>query len=63
LYHHFIASRLRLKLRTNDFSYWFQNSLGLERLAARADGIDIYRNTLDTTRQELIRLIEEEIGA
>ncbi len=61
-YHHFIASRLRLQLRTNDFSHWFATSLGLERLAARTDRIDIYTNTLDTARQELIGLVEQEIN-
>jgi uncharacterized protein DUF5752 len=60
-YYHFIASRLRLHLRTNDFSYWFEQSLGLPQLAARADRIDIYINTLDTARRELIELVDREI--
>jgi hypothetical protein len=62
-YHHFIASRLRLQLRTNDFSRWFATGLGLEQLAARTDRIDIYTNTLDTARQELIGLVDKEMGA
>jgi hypothetical protein len=62
-YHHFIASRLRLQLRTNDFSHWFATGLGLEQLAARTDRIDIYTNTLDTARQELIGLVDKEMGA
>ena len=32
-HYHFITSRLRLQLRTNDFSLWFQSALGLEPLA------------------------------
>jgi hypothetical protein len=36
LHYHFIASRLRLHLRTNDFSRWFESSLGLIDLAHRA---------------------------
>jgi hypothetical protein len=59
-YHHFIASRLRLQLRTNDFSNWFRTDLGLDKLADRADQIDIYTNTLDTARHELIQLIDRE---
>jgi hypothetical protein len=59
-YHHFIASRLRLHLRTNDFSNWFRTDLGLDKLADRADQIDIYTNTLDTARLELIQLIDRE---
>ncbi len=60
-YHHFIASRLRLQLRTNDFSHWFATALGLEELAARTNRIDIYTNTLDTARQELIGLVDREM--
>jgi hypothetical protein len=62
-YHHFIASRLRLQLRTNDFSNWFRATLGLERLAARTDRIDVYTNTLDTARHELIELVDGEISS
>jgi len=62
-YHHFIASRLRLHLRTNDFSHWFATALGLERLAERTNRIDIYTNTLDTARQELIGLLDREMPA
>ena len=62
-YHHFIASRLRLQLHTNDFSHWFRNALGLEDLAARTDRIDVYTNTLDTARRELIELVDREIGS
>jgi len=61
-YHHFIASRLRLQLRTNDFSHWFSTALGLENLAARANAIDIYTNTLDTARAQLIALVDREVG-
>jgi hypothetical protein len=61
-YHHFIASRLRLQLRTNDFSHWFRTALGMERLAARTDRIDVFTNTLDTARHELIALVDGEIG-
>ena len=62
-YHHFIASRLRLQLRTNDFSHWFRNALGLERLAVSTDHIDVYTNTLDTARQKLVELVDGEIGS
>ena len=62
-YHHFISSRLRLQLRTNDFSHWFENALGLDRLADRANRIDIYTNTLDSARREIIELVDKEISA
>jgi hypothetical protein len=59
-YFHFISSRLRLQLRTNDFSLWLADSLGLEALAASVNLIDIYTNTLDTARAKLLRLIDRE---
>jgi len=62
LHFHFISSRLRLHLKTNDFSYWIANGLGLGDLAARMNRIDVYTNTLDDIQQELIRLLDREIG-
>ncbi len=48
LYYHFLISRLRLQLNTNDFSQWLEKGLGREDLARRINRIDIYTNTLDT---------------
>ena len=61
LHFHFIASRLRLHLQTNDFSNWFENTLGLPTLARRANHIDIYTNTLEGVRVILTQLIEKEL--
>jgi len=58
---HFVTSRLRLQLRTNDFSHWFSTGLGLDDLARQASRIDIYTNTLEAARQQLLRLIRQEI--
>jgi hypothetical protein len=57
---HFVTSRLRLQLRTNDFSHWLAGSLGLTSLAETIDRIDIYTNTLDTARAKLLRLVDRE---
>ena len=59
-YFHFISSRLRLQLRTNDFSHWLENSLGMKTLAERINQIDIYTNTLDGARTKLLRLVDRE---
>ena len=59
-YFHFISSRLRLQLQTNDFSYWLANSLGLKTLADSVNRIDIYTNTLESTRAKILRLIDRE---
>ena len=61
-YHHFIASRLRLQLGSNDFSHWFANSVQAPELARRANRIDIYTNTLDGARDELIELVDGELN-
>jgi len=61
-YFHFISSRLRLQLRTNDFSHWLADGLGLQELADRVNRVDIYTNTLDSVRAKLIRLIDLERG-
>ena len=59
-YFHFISSRLRLHLRTNDFSHWLANSLGRKTLADSINHIDIYTNTLDSARAKVLRLAERE---
>lgn len=59
-YFHFISSRLRLQLQTNDFSHWLADGLGLGTLADSVDHIDIYTNTLDSARAKLLRLIDRE---
>jgi uncharacterized protein DUF5752 len=60
--YHFIASRLRLQLRTNDFSHWLETELALPTLAKRANQIDIYTNTLDSGREKLLSLAEKELA-
>lgn len=58
---HFVTSRLRLHLRTNDFSLWFSTGLGLDHLAERAGRIDIYTNTLEVARRQLLALVSQEL--
>lgn len=59
-YFHFISSRLRLQLQTNDFSHWLSASLGLRTLADSINHIDVYTNTLDSARAKTLRLIDRE---
>jgi hypothetical protein len=59
---HFITSRLRLHLRSNDFSQWLSEELQLKELARRVNQIDIYTNTLDGVRSRMMELIEREIA-
>jgi len=59
---HFITSRLRLHLRTNDFSFWLVKELGQKNLARQIDQIDIYTNTLDSARERILQLVKGELG-
>ncbi len=59
---HFITSRLRLHLRTNDFSNWLTKELGMNDLARKVDQIDVYTNTLDSARVAITRLLDRELG-
>jgi hypothetical protein len=61
-YFHFISSRMRLHLRTNDFSLWLTNELELPQLAERINRIDIYTNTLDGARAIMLRLLAGEVA-
>jgi len=58
---HFITSRLRLHLHTNDFSQWLLKELACKDLAKRIDQIDIYTNTLDGARTKILRLVDKEL--
>jgi hypothetical protein len=59
---HFITSRLRVHLRTNDFSRWLSEELDLKDLGRGIDQIDIYTNTLDGARTKILQLIDREIS-
>jgi hypothetical protein len=62
LHYHFVNSRLRLHLRTNDFSYWIEHELGFPELAAQINLVDFYTNTLREVRAEIIDCITPWIG-
>lgn len=62
LHHHFINSRLRLHLQTNDFSHWIETSLEFPDLAHLVNRIDIYMNTLEGLRGEILRTIHPWIN-
>ncbi len=57
IHHHFIEARLRLKLRTNDFSVWLEDDAGLSQAAARLNRIDIYTSTMEEVRRKIISTI------
>jgi hypothetical protein len=60
---HFLVSRLRLQLQSNDFSVWFKEALGLDRLAHLTERIDITTDTADGAKALLLKLIDRECAA
>jgi hypothetical protein len=60
---HFLVSRLRLHLQSNDFSVWFKEALGLDRLARLADRIDVTTDTIDGAKARLLELVDRELAA
>ncbi len=58
LHHHFINSRLRLHLRTNDFSNWIDHNLGYHDLAERLNRIDFYTISLEGLREQVIETLQ-----
>jgi Family of unknown function (DUF5752) len=61
--YHFLASRLRLQLLTNDFSLWFDTALGLPNLARSVNRIDVYTNTIESAKEALLALVDKELAA
>jgi hypothetical protein len=60
---HFLVSRLRLQLQSNDFSMWFKDGLGLERLARQTERMDITTDTIDGAKARLLKLVDRELAA
>jgi len=62
LHYHFVNSRLRLHLRTNDFSHWIAQELELPELAAQVNRVDFYTNTLPEVREGILSYINPWIS-
>ena len=57
IHHHFIEARLRLQLRSNDFSLWLDEEAGLKEAARRLNRIDIYTATMEDVRRHILRIV------
>ena len=53
----------RLHLQSNDFSVWFKEALGLDRLARLTERIDITTDTTDGAKARLLKLVDRELAA
>lgn len=57
IYFHIFEARLRIGKKTNDFSYWIENSLGNKKLADSISRLDPYTYTLEGLRKVIIERI------
>jgi hypothetical protein len=62
IHYHFIEARLRLKLKTNDFSQWLDRELGRKQEAVRLDGLDIYTSSLEEIRNQMIAIVRDAVN-
>ncbi len=61
LYFHIFEARLRLERRTNDFSMWFEDSLGEHALAQEVSNLDPYTHTLEGLRARICQMVQKRI--
>lgn len=61
IYYHMFEARIRLEKGTNDFSVWFENSLGEKELAKQMARLDPYTHTMEGLREKIIRLVESRL--
>lgn len=62
IHHHFIEARLRLHRMSNDFSNWLEQEVGLRRTAEAIERIDIYTNTMEGVRQQIVNIVEQVLN-
>jgi hypothetical protein len=62
IHHHFIEARLRLKQMSNDFSQWLEEEAGLKETAQAIERIDIYTNTMEGVRQQIVRIVQQAVN-
>jgi len=62
IHHHFIEARLRLHEMSNDFSNWLESDVGSMEAAESIERIDIYTNTLEGVRQQIVSIVEENLN-
>jgi hypothetical protein len=62
IHHHFIEARLRLKLKSNDFSQWLEQEMNLKQEAIRLNGLDIYTSTLEDVRSQIVAILRGAVN-
>jgi hypothetical protein len=59
VYYHNFEAILRLGRRMGDFALWIEEQLGLPELAQKISRVDFYMTSLESVRQQIIRLCDE----
>jgi hypothetical protein len=61
VYYHNFEAILRLGRRMGDFALWIEEQLGLPELAQRISRVDFYMTSLESVRQQIIKLCDEAL--
>lgn len=61
IYYHFYEARTRLGSGVDDFSKWFEESLGKKELAENVRSIDPFMHNIDGIRQHLEEYLDDEV--
>lgn len=61
IYYHFYEARIRLGGGTDDFSKWFEDTLGKRELADKVRAIDPFMHDIDGIRDNIAIAVEEEV--
>jgi len=61
LYYHFYDARMRLGGGTDDFSRWFEDTLGKGGLAEQIRTMDLFMHSIEGIREQMILAVEEEL--
>lgn len=62
IYFHMFEAKLRLEKGVNDFSNWFEHSIGEVELAREVEKMDPYTYTMDALRARIIALIDKRLS-
>ena len=61
IYYHFYEARIRLGRGNDDFSRWFEDTLGEKDLAVKIRAVDPFMYTVEQIRTFIAGLVEEEV--